>query len=458
MKIAVLNGSPKGEVSVTVQYIKFIQKKFPQHELKLLNVAHDIIKIENDDGLFQSIVEEVKKSDGVIWAFPLYVFLVCSQYKRFIELISERGAQKAFAGKYVTALSTSVHFFDNTAHNYIRGICDDLDMKYVEPFSADMDDIMIDNMRRILIKWAENFFAAIDQKAATMKLSAPVVHKKFTYKPGKGAGNVETRGMKIRILADIKDDKSNLAKMVQRFTEAFRGDVQVASTRDIKMRGGCLGCMECAFDNICVYQGKDDFIDHFNAWRDADVTIFAGEIIDRFFSARFKMFWDRSFFNGHIPTSVDKQMGYIISGPLSQVANLQEIINAMPQISGGNLAGVITDECADSAQIDKLLDEFAAKCVDNAKNTYMLPRTFLGIGGHKIFRDQIWARLSFPFTADYRYYESHGLFDFPQQDTRYLEFSKQMTEMIKDPKMKEMVRKMMKTEMLKGYAKIVDTK
>ncbi len=82
----------------------------------------------------------MRKSDGVIWAFPLYVFLVCSQYKRFIEMITEKGAQDAFAGKYVTVLSTSVHFFDNTAHNYMHGICDDLDMKYVEPFSADMDD------------------------------------------------------------------------------------------------------------------------------------------------------------------------------------------------------------------------------------------------------------------------------------------------------------------------------
>ncbi len=458
MKIAVLNGSPKGEISVTVQYIKFIQKKFPQHELKLINVARDIVKVEKDDSLFQSIMEEVKKSDGVIWAFPLYVFHVCSQYKRFIELIAEKGAQKAFAGKYATALSTSVHFFDNTAHNYMRGICDDLDMKYIEPFSADMDDIMIENMRRILLKWAENFFAAIDKKAATMKLYSPVAPKKFTYKPVKGGGNVDTRGMKIRVLADIKDEKSNLARMVQRFKEAFKGDIEVVRTGDIKMRGGCLGCMECAFDNICVYQGKDDFVDYFNAGRDADVTIFAGEIVDRFFSARLKMFWDRSFFNGHIPTSVDKQMGYIISGPLSQVANLQEITNAMAQISGANMAGVVTDECADSEQINKLVDEFAAKCVDNAVNTYILPRTFLGVGGHKIFRDQIWARLSFPFTADYRYYEAHGLFDFPQQDVRYLEFSKQMTEMIKDPKMKEMVRKMMKTEMLKGYAKIVDTK
>ena len=194
MKIAVLNGSPKGEISITVQYIKFIQKKFPQHELKLINVAHDIIKLEKDDARFHEVIDEVRKSDGVIWAFPLYIFLVCSQYKRFIEMITGKGAQDAFAGKYATVLSTSVHFFDNTAHNYMHGICDDLDMKYVEPFSADMDDIMIDNMRRILLKWADNFFQAIENKAPTLKFFAPVVHNKFNYEPGKGAGKVDTGG------------------------------------------------------------------------------------------------------------------------------------------------------------------------------------------------------------------------------------------------------------------------
>jgi len=196
VKIAVLNGSPKGEISVTVQYIKFIQKKFPQHELKLINVAHDIIKLEKDDNRFKDVIDEVRKSDGVIWAFPLYVFLVASQYKRFIEMISEKGAQDAFAGKYATVLSTSVHFFDNTAHNYMHGICDDLDMKYVEPFSADLDDIMIENMRRILLKWADNFFKSIENRAPAMKLYAPVVHNKFTYKPGKGPGRVDIKGRK----------------------------------------------------------------------------------------------------------------------------------------------------------------------------------------------------------------------------------------------------------------------
>ncbi|MEI6185720.1 MAG: NAD(P)H-dependent oxidoreductase [Dehalococcoidia bacterium] len=459
MKIAVLNGSPKGEISVTVQYIKFIQKKFPRHELKLINVAHDIIKIEKNDDLFKSIIDEVRKSDAVIWAFPLYVFLVCSQYKRFIELIWENGAQDAFRGKYAGVLSTSIHFFDHTAHNYMRGICDDLEMKSIEYFSADMDDIFIDEKRDILLKWAGDFFAAVENNAAAARANAPLIKSKFSYRPGKGLGKVDPRGLKIRVLADIDDEKSNIAGMVRRYAGAFSGDIEVLKLQDIDIKGGCLGCMQCAFDNICVYQGKDSYVDTFNrTMRDSDVTIFAGTVRDRFFSARVKMFWDRAFFNGHVPTHIGQQVGFIVSGPLAQLPNMQQVLQANAEMSEANYAGVVTDECGDSAILDTLIDGFASRCADYARSKFIRPKTFLGVGGHKIFRDSIWARLSFPFTADYRYYEEHGLFDFPQQDARYLEFSKQMTEMIKDPKMKEMVRKMMKTEMLKGYAKMVETK
>jgi hypothetical protein len=131
---------------------------------------------------------------------------------------------------------------------------------------------------------------------------------------------------------------------------------------------------------------------------------------------------------------------------------------AQAEMSEANLAGVVTDESGDSSQIDALLDDFAAKCVDYSQQKYIKPSTFLGVGGHKIFRDQIWSRLRFPFDADYRFYEAHGMFDFPQNDTRYLEFSGQMIKMIQDPKMREMVRTMIKTEMLKGYQKVVETK
>ncbi|MBA7589669.1 hypothetical protein ES708_31758 [subsurface metagenome] len=68
--------------------------------------------------------------------------LVCSQYKRFIELIFEKEAESFFKDKYVISLSTSIHFYDHTAQNYIRAICDDLGMKFFGYFAADSWDLL----------------------------------------------------------------------------------------------------------------------------------------------------------------------------------------------------------------------------------------------------------------------------------------------------------------------------
>jgi len=41
MKIAVLNGSPKGQISVTMQYVRFLQQKFPEAEFKFIDVPEN---------------------------------------------------------------------------------------------------------------------------------------------------------------------------------------------------------------------------------------------------------------------------------------------------------------------------------------------------------------------------------------------------------------------------------
>ena len=39
MKVLVLNGSPKGDKSVTMQFVRYVAKKRPDHEWKIVNVA-----------------------------------------------------------------------------------------------------------------------------------------------------------------------------------------------------------------------------------------------------------------------------------------------------------------------------------------------------------------------------------------------------------------------------------
>ena len=110
MKIAVLSGSPKGEYSITLQYVRFLQKKFFQHELKILHISREIKKIEKDPQFFREIIDEVRSADGLLWAFGLWVLSIPAQYMRFIELITERDAEDAFQNKYAAALSTSIHY------------------------------------------------------------------------------------------------------------------------------------------------------------------------------------------------------------------------------------------------------------------------------------------------------------------------------------------------------------
>jgi NAD(P)H-dependent FMN reductase len=48
MKIIVLNGSPKGEVSVTLQYARYLEKVNPQHTFTYEYIALQIKHLEND--------------------------------------------------------------------------------------------------------------------------------------------------------------------------------------------------------------------------------------------------------------------------------------------------------------------------------------------------------------------------------------------------------------------------
>ena len=414
MKIVVLGGSPKGEVSVTMQYVKYLQKLFPQYDIKILQVAGPIHKLEKDEMAFKEIIDEVESSDGVLWAFPLYVFLVCSQYKRFIELIWERKAQGAFKDKYAASLSTSIHFYDHTAHNYIRSVCDDLKMKYVGFYSAAMHDLFERREQEKIKLFARDFFKAIEEELETVRMSEPLNWINFDYQPAVEISSKISTDKKIFVLTD--SEQGNVGRMIERFKDCFENPVDVIDLNNVDIKGGCMGCLKCGQNNVCAYAGKDEFIDMYNGrLKSADVIIFAGEIRDRYLSSRWKMFFDRSFFNTHQRSLEGKQFAIFISGPLSQVTNLREILTAYVEWQGSNLADIITDESGSSAQIDRMIAGIAKRLTDNAECSYIRPATYLGIGGMKIFRDDVWGVLRVVFKADHRAYKKSGVYDFPQK-------------------------------------------
>lgn len=416
MRIIVLNGSPKGDLSITMQYAAYLQTLHPEHTLRSLNIAQQIRQIEQDEEKFAETLAEIKSADAILWAFPLYVFLVHSQYKRFIELIFERNAADAFRGKYTAVLTTSIHFFDHTAHAYMRGICDDLDMNFYDSFSAGMGDLFKSTERNHLQKFFNSFIDAVQRNAPCVKQYPLLVDDIREYVPGEQAPGAIAGKQKVILVTDAQEHQVNLRRMIDQFVARFAEPPEVVNLHQVDIKGGCLGCIRCGYDNRCVYTGRDGFIEMYNKLKSADILVFAGAIHDRYLSSLWKTFFDRAFFNTHIPSFAGKQLAFLVSGPVRQLPNLRQILEAYAEHQKANLAGIVTDEADEAGQIDAALTELALCSVSYAECNYKRPNTFLGVGGIKIFRDEIWGPLRFPFVADHQYYKRHGVYDFPQQN------------------------------------------
>ena len=455
MKIAVLNGSPKGQTSVTMQYVHFLEQRFPEAEIKYFDVALKIKKLEKDDKAFQEIVAEIADSDAVLWAFPLYFLLVCSQYKRFIELIFERNATAAFRGKQAAVLTTSINFFDYTAHNYIHAICDDLQMNFFGSYSAEMNDLLKSQERQRLETFGELFITAIKDGTPSMKNNKPLIAPDVIFAAEK-ITPVETKGRKVLIVVDETAENPNLSNMVERLRQTFSPAAELVQLKDIDIKGGCLGCVQCGFDNVCVYEGKDGFRNFFNQKiKNADILFFAGAIHDRYFSSLWKCYFDRSFFNGHTPVIRSKQIGFVISGPFGQIHNLREIFEASVEMQHASLVGFISDDMGSPEEINIGLQNMASRSVTQSKLGYIPPPTFYQVAGSKLFRDAIWGRLRVVFQADHKYYKEHGIYDFPQKNYKWRIINSTLVLLTKIPAVRREFIKRMKTEMIKPCANVV---
>jgi len=355
---------------------------------------------------FDDCAEALKRAHLIIFAYPVYTFLVPAQLHRFIELIKEK--QIDLSGRYATQISTSKHFYDSTAHRFIEDNCGDLGLKYIRGLSADMDDILKDEGR----KQAKDFFrfvlwsvenALFEKKSADNAGFSPVL----ATLPSPEA---KTKSGEVVVVTDMPEKNEALSAMIERFCGVLSRRVRVVNIAEFPFSGGCLGCFNCATDGKCVYKdGFDVFLRQ--QIQSADAIVYAYKIKDHSMGSTFKKFDDRQFCNGHRTVTMGKPVGYLVDGALSKEENLRLLMISRAGVGGNFLAGTASDETDPDSEVNSL-----AATLDYAiDNDYQPPADFFGVGGMKIFRDLIY-QMQGLMRADHRFYKAHGFYkDYPQK-------------------------------------------
>lgn len=398
MKIVVINGSPKGDYSITLHTCLFLQNQYPQHQWKHLNVGKTIHQLEKD---FTPALEAIQPADLLLFCYPVYTFMVPSQLHRFIELMKQYATEGKLNlhGKWTSQISTSKHFYDLTAHRFIEENAQDLELRVLPGLSADMEDILTEKGRKEASQFFE--FKIFEMQQSTNRDSFYKERTKF----------------KVAIVADLLPEDETLNQMVNRFCERFPYSYKIINIRKFPFKGGCISCFNCSTDGQCIYTDRfDNFLRQ--EIQTCDAIVYAFSIQDHSMGSRFKIYDDRQFCNGHRTVTMGAPTGYLVNGDYLSESNLQMVLEGRANVGGNYLCGVALNDGTEepihrTMSVEKMADTLAYAL----SKGYKQPANFLGVGGMKIFRDLIY-QMRGMMRADHKFFKSHQQYDFPQKQWR----------------------------------------
>ena len=439
MKICIINGSPKGKYSVTLQTVLYIASRFPDFEWVQIDVGQKIKSYEKD---FSEAGKAIENADFLLFSYPVYTFLAPWQLHRFIELLKEQGMD--LSEKYATQISTSKHFFDVTAHNYIEQNCQDLRLKYIKGMSADMEDLLKEEGR----KAAEGFWRFVCESVEHdiyEREEKEESSEQNVYQPGLEM-TAKKSGKRVVLVTNAEKEDSCLNAMMEDFCTALPFKAEIINIGEYPFLGGCLGCLRCAADGTCIYQdGFGDFLR--NRIQTADAIVYAFTIKDHSMGASFKLYDDRQFCNGHRTMTMGMPVGYLVNGNYKKEDNLRMVIEARAEVGHNYLAGVGTDQ--------ESIRKMSWKLCYALENKYVLPQNFYGIGGMKIFRDLIYVMRGM-MKADHKFYKKQGFYkDLPHKKKGQMLFMMLAGAMMSNPKLRAKIGNKMNEGMIAPYKKFI---
>ncbi len=420
MRIVVLNGSPKGNMSITLQSVEYLKHHFVDDDFEVFHIGQQIRQYEKSTNLLQRCVDSIEQADLVLFIYPVYTFIAPYQLHRFIELLKAHLGSKGLEGKLATQLTTSLHFYDFTAHRYIEDNCFDMKMAILQGFSAGMEDLLSEKGRQQL----HQFWQYVQFSVANHLFEGPKSQWDFPLDGREEKKNVflcqsgldeKPSDYDTVIVTDCTSgpEDENLSKMIAEFRGRYPYQTRVINIGEFDFSGGCLGCFSCASHGMCIY--KDGFDVFFRREiLSADAVIFGASIKDHCLGSRFKLYDDRQFCNGHRTLTMGSPVGYLLSGAYSKEPNLQAILESRCEVGHNFFAGVACDESGSQLEIERSIASLAAKTAYSLEHGFVRPQNFYGVGGMKIFRDLIYVMQGL-MKEDHRFYKKHGIYDFPQK-------------------------------------------
>ncbi|MBN2723230.1 MAG: NAD(P)H-dependent oxidoreductase [Deltaproteobacteria bacterium] len=413
MKVLVFNGSPKGKTSITQKHVEFFSMNFPEVEFRTVYISKEIKKFENSSEYKSETLKFIDDSDLILFAWPVYYMSVPAPYLRFFEIIQDLHLDKHFSGKSGALFSTSIHFFDHTSHDYVRSMCDILDMNFTCGLSAHMEDMTKTEGAAKMIGFMKKAIRLSKNNHRTPKQFEKIISPEFRYNPGKACTEIDSGESSVVILTDHGSD-SNLGSMVERFAGNFKFPPRIVHLREAELVSGCMGCLKCAGDQICIFNNKDN---HRKIVEEiivpSDMLVIAADLRHGYFSAEWQKFLTRLFYNGHVPLVKNKFMGFLFSGGFNKRPFIREIFEGFLLHSDNSILEFISDEVNDSKLLDTMIDSMAVEMMNDFNEKYIPFMKFPAVGAHKLFRDEVYGRLGFVFEYDYKHFKSNKLFDFP---------------------------------------------
>ena len=445
MNILIINGSPSGDNSITLQTMLYIQKFFPEHQYEILNAGQKIKSLEKD---FSPASAMLEKAELLVFCYPVYTFLVPSQLHRFIELMKEKNV--AVEGKYATQITTSKHFYDTTAHEFIRENCADLRLKYIRGLSADMEDLLGKKGQQEALAFFRHVLWSVEKKISEPLLLPAVPARTLSHASVPEAAAEKRLQGSISVVTDLEEGNEALQAMIERFMRLSPYPCRLVNLHEYPFSGGCLGCFHCASGGTCIYKdGFDTFLRE--SIQGAVATVYAFTIRDHSMGYRFKLYDDRQFCNGHRTVTMGKPVAYLIDGALSAEPNLRQLIEARAQVGGNTLAGIACNE----GNIDEEIDVLSAELQYALENDLQQPANFYGVGGMKIFRDLIYTMQGL-MKEDHRFYKKHGFYDFPQKKRGMILGMYLVGMMMNNEKLNKKIGSNMTKGMMMPYQRVIE--